>query len=144
MPNAVSEELKNLQEPLHEYNTLFTRLQSRVRMTPLIGERYISEDTNTATATGSLLASPSLPPAPSPPPKSPLNTAPSGPAQDHTLNDDDASSGTDTPDESDADTDIDDEDSQERWFSLDTAEDVSLDMDLIEDEDGEWDEPDGE
>ena len=88
------------------------------------------------------LASPSLPPAPSPPPTSPLNMASTDPAQDNALSDDDASSGIDTPDESNVDSGRDYR--QEQWFSLDTTEDVALDMDLTEDDDGERDGPDSE
>ncbi|KAJ3541714.1 hypothetical protein NM688_g6046 [Phlebia brevispora] len=42
--NVVSEGLKSLKEPLAEYNKGFRRLQQRCRMKPLVGEAYVATE----------------------------------------------------------------------------------------------------
>lgn len=45
VPNTVSAGLKQLDEPLKDYNQAFIRLQTRSRGTPLIGGRYAPDTT---------------------------------------------------------------------------------------------------
>ncbi|KAI0731482.1 hypothetical protein C8Q72DRAFT_907368 [Fomitopsis betulina] len=104
VPDSLTLGLQCLWEPLKEFNATFAKLQACCRAPPLIGNKYMIDDTSVTTASHE------------------------GDAEDDT--DDDAESSEDEGSGTDSDgEDVEDDLAPQQTMSLDNAGDVSLDMD---------------
>lgn len=148
VPNVVTDGIKDLQEPLRDYNKLFRELQAGIRSKPLVGEPYIP------------------PSAAAPSPEGPTSSSTLAGDTDELnglLEDNGAVDPADDDDAPNADLDddadtasaasgseapfghrLDDDEPRERWFSLDNEEDVALDMDTFQDDEDSEDGDDGD
>lgn len=131
VPNCVSEGYAQLAAPLQEYNAAFRRLQAHVRARPLVGEPYISD--NNAPPLDEEAAVPAQAARPvvdtQPLSASSADARATSSSQNAPVHPEDEES-----DHSDAESE--DEDAPElldRYFSLENAGDVALDMDVVED-----------
>ena len=134
VPNCISLGLSRLPSPLREYNETFRKLQERSRQVPLIGEQYLTASGSRSRYAGGNSSREPQPEATLGEPEAAGSAPEDGANDEGDRSDDDEVSNTGSEDG--------EEDSifLERYFSLETAEDVALDMDIVEDE---WDELDG-
>ncbi len=144
--NAVSAGLTQLAGPLADFNSQLRRLQNRCTMTPVVGTPYVGRPPPAATSTSSdaepvpsTTSTNSVNPAPHDTPSTATIAATSEMPAPDTSDLDSIAAETAVPDLAAVDDDetlywaVFDEDEEERTpFSLDSAEDVALDMDVLE------------
>lgn len=145
--NAVSAGLSQLAGPLADFNSQLRRLQTRCTMTPVIGKPYIERQPLSATS-----ETPEANPTPSDPRPSVIDAvqsavtappSPTPPVEIPVPHDSESAGPYDTPitisaaeadeaDELEYWAGVDEDDTERTPFSLDSAEDVALDMDVID------------
>ncbi|KAJ3558625.1 hypothetical protein NM688_g806 [Phlebia brevispora] len=115
VPNVISTELKELHEPLNEYNKMFQRLQQHCRTHPLVGDPYIAATEGSEDADPSCLQEDIVPIL-----------------EDVLSIIDETASDEDTEDDDDAFWQW-VEEKEDGWFSLESTADVALDQDAVDD-----------
>ncbi|EMD37427.1 hypothetical protein CERSUDRAFT_28758, partial [Gelatoporia subvermispora B] len=110
VPNVISVGLSHLGSALREFNTVFTNIQARLRLKPLVGTTYPASGNGTDAISPSTEVNPRL---------SSYQVEGAGSQRA------DGDEGSDATSDSGSSTD----DNEDLFFSLESAEDVALDMD---------------
>ncbi|KAI0729063.1 hypothetical protein C8Q72DRAFT_794862 [Fomitopsis betulina] len=129
VPDSLTLGLQHLWESLKEFNATFAKLQACCRAPPLIGNKYVIDDTSVTSASLPQAITQRLDDAQ-------LAASHEGDAEDDT--DDDAESSEDEGSGTDSDgEDVEDDLALQQTMSLDNAGNVSLDMDDLSADDSE-------